>query len=164
MSQPGEYKTVQARIIAYAEEIGWTFVPRSEAEARRGFDTDAATPADRARPASLYFGDVLHHKLTEFNPKYKDAEGALVGEFQRLNNDITGNRDFLGYLRNEGKFFAQAEDRELDLKRHRLCRRHASARQAPQRLRSDRRVLRPQRRTTGRGRMWSSSSTAFRCW
>jgi len=24
--KPGEHKTVQARILAYAEEIGWTFV------------------------------------------------------------------------------------------------------------------------------------------
>lgn len=34
MPAPGEHKTVQARILAYAEEIGWTYVPRAEAEAR----------------------------------------------------------------------------------------------------------------------------------
>ena len=33
--KPGEYKTVQARILAYAEAIGWTVVPREEAEERR---------------------------------------------------------------------------------------------------------------------------------
>jgi len=32
MPIPSEHKTVQARILAYAEEIGWTFVPRAEAE------------------------------------------------------------------------------------------------------------------------------------
>ena len=32
MPPPGEYKTVQARILAYAQEIGWSFVPRDEAE------------------------------------------------------------------------------------------------------------------------------------
>ncbi len=26
--KPGEHKTVQARILAYAQEVGWTFVPR----------------------------------------------------------------------------------------------------------------------------------------
>jgi hypothetical protein len=31
MPSLGEYKTVQARILAYAEEIGWTYVPRGEA-------------------------------------------------------------------------------------------------------------------------------------
>jgi len=34
MPTPGEHKTVQARILAYAQEIGWTFVLRAEAEAR----------------------------------------------------------------------------------------------------------------------------------
>jgi hypothetical protein len=27
MPSPGEYKTVQARILAYAQQIGWTYVP-----------------------------------------------------------------------------------------------------------------------------------------
>ena len=31
MPAPGEHKTVQARILAYAQEIGWTYVPREEA-------------------------------------------------------------------------------------------------------------------------------------
>ena len=36
MPTPGKYKTVQARILAYVHEIGWTYVPRDEAERRRG--------------------------------------------------------------------------------------------------------------------------------
>lgn len=32
MPTPSEHKTVQARILAYAEAIGWTFVSREEAE------------------------------------------------------------------------------------------------------------------------------------
>jgi type I restriction enzyme R subunit len=115
MPIPGEHKTVQARILAYAQEIGWRYVPRAEAEARRSFDPDGVTPEDRARTASLYFGDLLHAQVRAFNPKYKDAEGALVGEFQRLNADIAGNRDFLTCLRNQGKFFCAEENRELDL-------------------------------------------------
>jgi type I restriction enzyme R subunit len=38
MPSPGEHKTVQARILAYAQEIGWKYVPRGEAQERRGFD------------------------------------------------------------------------------------------------------------------------------
>jgi len=38
MPLPGEHKTVQARILAYAQGIGWTYVPRDEAERRRGFE------------------------------------------------------------------------------------------------------------------------------
>ena len=94
MANPTEYKTVQARILAYAQEIGWSFVPRDEAERRRGFDADAATPEERVRKASLFFGDLLHSQVRAFNPKYKEAEGALVGEFQRFHSDIYGNRDF----------------------------------------------------------------------
>lgn len=63
MPAPGEHKTaclcvparslaggserrqVQARILKYAQEIGWTYLPRDEAV--------------RARKASLYFGDSL---------------------------------------------------------------------------------------------------------
>jgi type I restriction enzyme R subunit len=32
MSKPNEHKTVQARILAYAQEIGWTFVSREDVE------------------------------------------------------------------------------------------------------------------------------------
>jgi type I restriction enzyme, R subunit len=115
MPAPGEYKTVQSRILAYAQEISWTYVPREEAERRRGFDPDGATPEDRARLASLYFDDLLHAQVLTFNPKYKEAEGALVGELRRLNADIAGNREFLANLRNQGKFFCAEDNRELDL-------------------------------------------------
>jgi type I restriction enzyme R subunit len=36
MPTPGEHKTVQARIIACAEAVGWTVVSREEAQQRRG--------------------------------------------------------------------------------------------------------------------------------
>src|SRR6202008_3837846 len=104
MPSPGEHKTVQARILAYAQEIGWTYVPRGEAERRRGFDAEGTTPEVRGQLASLYFDDLLHAQVLTFNPKYKEAEGALVGELRRLNADIAGNREFLTFLRNQGKF------------------------------------------------------------
>ncbi len=115
MPGPTEHKTVQSRILAYAQEIGWTYVPRADAEARRGFDPDGVTPEDRARTGSLYFADLLHSRVCSFNPKYKETAGSLVGEFRRVNADIAGNRDFLAYLRNQGKCFCAAESRELDL-------------------------------------------------
>jgi type I restriction enzyme, R subunit len=115
MPKPGEYKTVQNRILQYAHEIGWTIVPRADAEKRRGFDPDGTTPKDRAQSASPFFGDLLHSQICSFNPKYKEAEGALVGELQRLKADIYGNRDFLAYLRNQGKFYSSEEKRELNL-------------------------------------------------
>ena len=123
MPGPTEHKTVQARILAYAQEIGWSFVPRDEAERRRGFgphpnplpEDGARGIAERAQKASLFFGDLLHSQVRAFNPKYKEAEGALVGEFQRFHSDIYGNRDFLTALRNQHKFFSVEDNRELDI-------------------------------------------------
>src|SRR5688572_18010731 len=116
MPKPGEHKTVQSRILEYAQEIRWSYVSREEGEKRRGFDPEGASSEESARNASLFFGDLLHSKVLQFNPKYSEAEGALVGDFQRLHSDIYGNRDFLTYLRNQGKFFYSDENRELDLK------------------------------------------------
>jgi type I restriction enzyme, R subunit len=116
MVAPGEHKTVQSRILAYAQDIGWSYVPRPEAEKRRGFDPDGATAEDRARSASCFFEDKLYAQARAFNPKYKEAEGALTGELRRLTADIAGNREFLTRLRNQGKFYCAEERRELDLK------------------------------------------------
>ncbi len=108
MPKPGEHKTVQARILQYAQDIGWTFVPREEADRRRGVDANG-------KPGSLYFDDLLYQTVKAFNPAYTDAPGALIGQFRRLHSDIHGNRGFLAYLRNQGKFFHAVENRELDL-------------------------------------------------
>jgi type I restriction enzyme R subunit len=119
MSKPTEHKTVQARILEYAEAIGWTIVSREEAEERRG-----GIPAplrgkvgDRNVPApfSLFFDDLLDAKVRVFNPRYAEAEGALLGRFRHLHTDIYGNREFVEHLRNRGKFFDHEEKRERDL-------------------------------------------------
>lgn len=112
--KPGEHKTVQARILAYAEASGWTLVSRDEAEQRRGFDPEVP-PADRAKNRSLFFDDLLDAKVREFNPRYAEAEGALLGQFRHLHTDIYGNREFVEHLRNRGKFFDHEEKRERDL-------------------------------------------------
>ena len=114
MPTPSEHKTVQARILEYAEEIGWTYVSREEAERRRGFDSNVPI-ADRARNRSLIFDDLLDAKVREFNPRYVEAEGALLGQFRHFHCDIYGNREFVEHLRNHGKFFDHEENRERDL-------------------------------------------------
>jgi type I restriction enzyme R subunit len=115
MVKPGEHKTVQARILKYAQETGWTVVPRQEAEQRRGFDQAGANPQDKAHHASLFFDDLLYQKVREFNTLYTGASGALVGQLMRLQANIHGNREFLTWLRNKGKFFYAKDNRELDL-------------------------------------------------
>lgn len=129
MNKPTEHKTVQARILAYAEAIGWTLVSREEAEERRaGFPTRRAEAQggqecppsfDAGRnaraPLSLFFDDLLDAKVREFNPRYAEAEGALLGQFRHFHTDIYGNREFVEHLRNRGKFFDHEEKRERDL-------------------------------------------------
>jgi type I restriction enzyme R subunit len=114
MPTPGEHKTVQARILRYAEAIGWTIVSRGESERRRGFNPDVP-PADRTKNRSLFFDDLLDAKVRKFNPRYAEAEGALLGQFRHLHTDIYGNREFVEHLRNRGKFFDHEEKRERDL-------------------------------------------------
>ena len=104
MPTPGEHKTVQARILAYAEAIGWTFVSREDAEQRRGLDP-VAPPKDRAKGRSLFFDDLLDAKVREFNPRYAEAKCALLGQFRLFHADIYGNREFVEHLRNRGKDF-----------------------------------------------------------
>ena len=117
--KPGEHKTVQARILKYAQDVGWTFVARPEAEERRaGFPTrqsrrEAGIPA-RA-PLSLFFDDLLEAKVREFNPRYAETKGELPSRFRHLRSNIYGNREFVDYLRNRGKFFDREENRERDL-------------------------------------------------
>ncbi len=114
MPNPGEQKTVQARIFKYVGAIGWTIVSREEAEQRRGFDP-AVPPADRARSRALFFEDLLDAKVREFNPCYNEAKGALLGKFRHLHTDIYGNREFVEHLRNRGKCFEVDANRKLDL-------------------------------------------------
>ena len=114
MSKPGEHKTVQARILAYAEAIGWTIVSREEAERRRGVER-MKDEGGRMTGGSLFFDDLLDTKVREFNPRYAEADGALLGQFRHLHTDIYGNREFVEHLRNRGKFFDHEEKRERDL-------------------------------------------------
>ena len=115
MPIPGEHKTVQARVLEYAEAIGWTVLFREEAEERRaGFPGrqigDNAGRNARA-PLSPRFDDLLDTKVREFNPRYTEAEGALLGQFHHLHTDIYGNREFVAHVRNWGKFFDHEEQR-----------------------------------------------------
>ena len=73
MPTPTEHKTVQARILEYAQDVGWAFVPQADAEQRRGFDPDEPS-TDRTRGVSLFFDGVLDAKVREFNPLYADDQ------------------------------------------------------------------------------------------
>lgn len=116
MPKPTEHKSVQQRILDYAQEIGWVFVPQPEAEKRRGFDPQGISPKDRAKTASLFFTDVLSKKVTQLNPLYQGSIDDLIRQFSALTPNIYGNRDFFSYLQGERTFFHPEEKREYNLR------------------------------------------------
>jgi type I restriction enzyme R subunit len=115
MTKPTEHKSVQNRILQYANEIGWTIVSQSEAERRRGFDASAASPREKAKNASRFFTDILFEKVKQFNPKFKDSKEDLLRLLDLPLPNIQGNRDFLYYLQGEKTFFSKEENREFNL-------------------------------------------------
>lgn len=136
MAKPTEHKSVQARILKYAVEIGWTFVSQSEAEKRRGFSDDGVVSAtlnhpenplaersrrQRAQNASRFFTNTLFEKVKQFNPQFCRglSEAEARNDLLRLLNlplpTIHGNRDFLHYLQGEKTFFSKEENREFNL-------------------------------------------------
>jgi len=115
MPIPTEHKSVQARILKYAEEIGWHFVPQSEAENCRNFDASAASPRERAKTASRFFTDTLFEKVRLFNPAFKENKDELLRLLDMPLSTIYGNRDFLNYLKGEKTFFSREQNRELNL-------------------------------------------------
>ncbi|MCF6148165.1 MAG: type I restriction endonuclease subunit R [Candidatus Kuenenia sp.] len=128
MPKPAERKSVQSRILKYAQDIGWTFVSQNEAEARRGFaSTGSATqpgaealevPAikrEKAKNASRFFTEILFEKVKELNPKYSNTKEELLRQLDLPLPTITGNRDFLQYLQGVRTFFSKEEGREFNL-------------------------------------------------
>lgn len=120
MAKPGEHKTVQSRILKYANDSGWDIVNRSEAEKRRGFK-ESDTIEESSRSASLYFSEILFSKTQQFNPRMRDDLPALLRRFSLLSGDIFGNREALDLIRGNGKFFVEDENRNLDLQLIDFC-------------------------------------------
>ena len=78
MTKPGEHKTVQSRIRAYAQEIGWTYVPRAEAERRRGFDPVAATPIHKRRLFVFAEADIPNRRGPVLHPTGARKHNCLI--------------------------------------------------------------------------------------
>jgi type I restriction enzyme R subunit len=115
MAKPTEHKSVQSRILKYANEISWTIVCQGDAENRRGFDSSAASPREKAKYASRFFTDTIFEKVKEFNPKFEDSKEDLLRLLDLPLPTIQGNKDFLNYLQGEKTFFSKEEKREFNL-------------------------------------------------
>lgn len=93
---PTESSSVQEPIIRYAECIGWARVPRETSDERRN--------------GGLRYEELLRSKLYEFNP-WLPAEYAIPN----FSADISGNRDFLAFLRGRTTAFDPKEKREKNV-------------------------------------------------
>ena len=100
--KPSESKSVQARIIKYAQEAGWTYVPRVESDGRRGDELSYKTQP--------YYTELLATKLSEFNPWLNGRPS-----FPSPAPKIDGNRQILLALRGQGTAYDEIERRERNV-------------------------------------------------
>ncbi len=92
-------------LIRYAEEIGWTYLPSSEAlSLRRG-------------EGGLLFNRILEEKLIELNPGLITAANAdeVIQRIESVRNSIEGNAEILGWFRGERSIYDQNENRERNV-------------------------------------------------
>ncbi len=115
MAKPTEHKSVQDRILKYANDIGWSIVSQGEAERRRGFEAAVSSQREKAKNASRFFTDTLFDKVKKFNSKFRDSKEELLRLLDLPLPTIQGNRDFLHYLQGEKTFFSKEDNRELNL-------------------------------------------------
>ena len=115
MPKPTEHKSVQARILKYAGEIGWAYVSQREAEHRRGFDHATKEKREQAKNASRFFTETLFEQVKQLNPRFKDSKADLLRILDLPLPTIHGNRDFLHYLQGDKTFFSKEENREFNL-------------------------------------------------
>lgn len=115
MPGPTEKKSVQYPITVYATDIGWHYVSREEAEKIRHFNASALIHKEQARGASLFFDDILFEKVRRFNPGYEPRKDELIRELTDQQLSISGNHEFLRYIRGEKTWFSKAENRDLNL-------------------------------------------------
>ncbi len=101
-----ERSSVQNPMLKYSQEIGWKYIPSSEAMRLRGGDT------------GLYFSDVLGSQLQHLNHRVVDADRAaeILRKLNLLRPNIEGNRDALSWLRSEQSIFVPEENRELNVR------------------------------------------------
>lgn len=115
MPRPTEHHSVQARILQYAKDIGWTIIPQAMAEQRRGFDNAAVSSRERAKNASRFFDGLLYDKVQQLNPRFDDTKAELLRKLNLPLPTIYGNREFLLYLQGEKTYFSKADNREYNL-------------------------------------------------
>ncbi|MFH1030010.1 MAG: type I restriction endonuclease [bacterium] len=120
--KPTEQKSVQERIIKYAIEAGWRYVPRLDSDKRRSSSAPAYAKVTAGKKATadkgtediykseLYYRDILNAKLREFNPWLPENYS-----FPIPTPKIEGNRQVLLALRGQSTAYDEKEKRERNV-------------------------------------------------
>jgi type I restriction enzyme R subunit len=100
-----ERGSVQEPLIRYAGEVGWEYVPPSEALTLRKGE------------GGLFFYRLLEEKLIELNPGLISPENAddVIRRIESARNTIEGNAEILAWLRGEQSVYDHAEKRERNV-------------------------------------------------
>ncbi len=98
--------TVQNPFVRYAQDAGWTYLPREEALRLRHGDT------------GLVLDEVLTGQLQRLNPEVMNEARAqaVVGAISRLPPTIQGNLQAWEYLRGLKTVFVESERRECNVR------------------------------------------------
>ena len=102
-----ERKDVQDRVIEYLQAIGWEYIPPDDFQEKRGYDIK--------EPFIL---EILERKLKELNPEIITDENAqdVIRRLRLISPTLTGNQEFLEYLRGKRTVYVKEERRERNFK------------------------------------------------
>ena len=101
-----ERSAVQEPMLQYTNEIGWKFIPPSEAMQMRGGNT-----------AVLYFIDVLRTQLLKLNARVIDEVNCdeIMRQLSILKATLEGNWEALLWMRGEKSIFVPSQNRERNV-------------------------------------------------
>ena len=102
-----EKKDVQDRVIEYLQAIGWEYIPPADLQEKRGYDIK--------EPFIL---EILERKLKELNPEIITNENVqdVIRRLRLIPSTLTGNQEFLEYLRGKRTVYVKEERRERNFK------------------------------------------------
>ncbi len=102
-----EKRDVQDRIIEYLQSIGWEYIPPADIQEKRGFDIKEP-----------FIIEILEKKLKELNPGIITDEnvGDVIRKLKSISSTLTGNQEFLEYLRGNKTVYVEKEKRERNFK------------------------------------------------
>ena len=102
-----EKRDVQDRVIECLQAIGWEYIPPADLQEKRG--------NDRKEP---FVVDILEKKLKELNKGIITSENIqdVIRRLRLISPTLTGNREFLEYLRGKKTVYVEKEKRERNFR------------------------------------------------